>query len=256
MTRRLTRASHSPTVAPHPYSIWRCVLDRSHEVEPPWTQGMGQCSRPCWSPSTAPSVRSTRSRRPGPWLRQTAQITLLTVLVQVPASRLQGGGGMVGRAATHPTSRQRGTAGPSPATCTRTSGTPAAMLDARVLLGLSPWDREEGVGLYAIPIEVPGGLSATGAGGQGGEARVGGAVSEGARLPYHPREAHVAGASWACAPCPARDRALDPGAAGILCLKRLGGFALATHLEDPIPRLGPDGTRPPGVALLRAYALG
>ena len=71
-----------------------------------------------------------------------------------------------------------------------------------------------------------------------------------------PREAHVAGPSQACAPCPARDGAFDPGPSGILCLKRLCGFPLPSRLEGLILRLGPDGERPPGVTLLRAYALG
>jgi hypothetical protein len=70
-----------------------------------------------------------------------------------------------------------------------------------------------------------------------------------------PREAPIAGSSQACAPCPTRDGAFNPGTAGILRLKRRCGFPLPGCLEGLILRLGPDGERPPGVTLLRAYAL-
>jgi hypothetical protein len=72
----------------------------------------------------------------------------------------------------------------------------------------------------------------------------------------HPPKADVAGPSQAQAACLARDRPFDAGAAGILRLKRPGGFPLPGRLERLILWLGPDGERPPGVALLRAYALG
>src|SRR5918992_5400851 len=68
--------------------------------------------------------------------------------------------------------------------------------------------------------------------------------------------ADVAGAAQACTPCAARDRPFNPGAAGILCMKCLGRFALPGRLEHLILRLRSNGERSPGKALLRAYALG
>jgi hypothetical protein len=71
-----------------------------------------------------------------------------------------------------------------------------------------------------------------------------------------PREAHVTGASQVCAPCPARHSAFNPSTAGILRLKRVCRFPLLGRLEGLILRLGPDGERPPGIALRGAYTLG
>jgi hypothetical protein len=61
-----------------------------------------------------------------------------------------------------------------------------------------------------------------------------------------PCEAHVAGPSQACAPCPARDGAFTPGTAGILCLKHGRRFPLPGHLQGLVLRLGPDGERARG----------
>ena len=72
----------------------------------------------------------------------------------------------------------------------------------------------------------------------------------------HPSAADVAGPSQAHAACLARNRPFDAGPAGIRRLKCLRGFPLPGRLEGLILRLGPDGERAPGVALLRADALG
>src|SRR5262249_58953462 len=69
----------------------------------------------------------------------------------------------------------------------------------------------------------------------------------------HPRQPNGAGPSQACASCPARDGAFDPGAARIVRLKRGRCFPLPGCLEGLIWRLGPDGERPPGIALLGAH---
>src|SRR5688572_30666078 len=68
--------------------------------------------------------------------------------------------------------------------------------------------------------------------------------------------ADVAGAAQACTPCAARDRPLNPGAAGRLGLERLGRCAVPGRLERLIWRLRAHRERPPGIALLRAYARG
>ena len=68
----------------------------------------------------------------------------------------------------------------------------------------------------------------------------------------HPPEADVAGPSQAQAAWLARDRPVDAGAAGILCLKRLCGFPLPGRLERLLWRLRSNGERPPGIALFRA----
>ncbi len=68
-----------------------------------------------------------------------------------------------------------------------------------------------------------------------------------------PCQPDIAGASQACTPYAARDGAFDPGAAGVLRLKRLGGFPLPCRLERLVWRLRTDGERPSGIALLRAY---
>jgi hypothetical protein len=69
----------------------------------------------------------------------------------------------------------------------------------------------------------------------------------------HPDTADVAGAAQACAPGPARDRPFDPGAARIVRLKRVCRFTLPGCLSGVIWPLGPDGERPPWVALLSAH---
>jgi hypothetical protein len=71
-----------------------------------------------------------------------------------------------------------------------------------------------------------------------------------------PCQPDVAGAAQTCTPCAARDGAFNPGAAGVLRLKRLGRFALPGRLERLVLRLRPDGERPPGGTRLRAYTLG
>jgi hypothetical protein len=71
-----------------------------------------------------------------------------------------------------------------------------------------------------------------------------------------PWEPHVAGPPSACAPDPARHRPVDPGAARLRRLKRLGRCPWPGRLAGLRRRLGPDGARPPGVTRLRADALG
>jgi hypothetical protein len=70
-----------------------------------------------------------------------------------------------------------------------------------------------------------------------------------------PSEADGARPSKAHATCLARDRPFDAGAARILHLKRGCRFPLPGCLEGLILRLRPDGERPSGIALLRAYTL-
>ncbi len=70
-----------------------------------------------------------------------------------------------------------------------------------------------------------------------------------------PCQPEVARAAQACTSYAARDRPFNPSPAGILCLKRLGRFALPGRLERLLWRLRSNGERPPGVAPLRAYAL-
>jgi hypothetical protein len=65
----------------------------------------------------------------------------------------------------------------------------------------------------------------------------------------HPGEAPIAGASEACGPYSARVGAFNAGAARIFRLKRVGRFPLPGRLEGLILRLGPDGERPPWIAV-------
>jgi hypothetical protein len=61
------------------------------------------------------------------------------------------------------------------------------------------------------------------------------------------------GTPQACAPCPAQDGPFNAGTAGILRRTRRRRFPLPSHVEGLLWRLGPDGERPPGIAVLRAY---
>jgi hypothetical protein len=70
----------------------------------------------------------------------------------------------------------------------------------------------------------------------------------------HPSAAAVAGPSQAHAAGLARNRPFDAGPAGRLRLKCLRGFPWPGRLAGLILRLGPDGERAPGVALLRTDA--
>jgi hypothetical protein len=71
-----------------------------------------------------------------------------------------------------------------------------------------------------------------------------------------PGKAPLARASQTCGASPTRHGAFHAGTAIIRRLKRLWRFPVPGHLAGLILRLGPDGARPPGVALRGAYTLG